>query len=350
MTTSLEETDQQLEAARAMASSLLSAPVDGLEPVGGGRNSRVYRVRLGVRSHALKVYFHHASDNRKRMETEFASLEFLWRNGVRNVPEPLLSSSQLGCAVYAWIEGQQIADADVDASAIDTATSFLTRLSDLCATQESASFRPASEACFSGSAIVDNLHRRLDPLLDRAADHPGLSVFLSRRFVPAFTRMSAWSREVLGDAFDLDLPAGARTLSPSDFGFHNALKTGLGEIFFLDFEYFGWDDPAKMVCDFLLHPAMSLPALLKRRFARSVVSSSPFSVDLARRVEAFYPLFGLKWCLILLNEFLPEQLLRRQFAGMSDTDRRRKQTEQLEKAERMLRQITEEHEHFPYLS
>ena len=36
-----------------------------------------------------------------------------------------------------------------------------------------------------------------------------------------------------------------RTLSPSDFGFHNALLRGGREWVFLDFEYFGWDDPGQ---------------------------------------------------------------------------------------------------------
>ena len=106
-----------------------------------------------------------------------------------------------------------------------------------------------------------------------------------------------------------------RTLSPSDFGFHNALETQSGEIFFLDFEYFGWDDPAKTVCDFLLHPGMALSPSLKLQFATSLVRGLPWSQGLRERVAAYYPLFGLKWCLILLNEFLPNQILRRRFAG-----------------------------------
>ena len=49
-----------------------------------------------------------------------------------------------------------------------------------------------------------------------------------------------------------------RTLSPSDFGFHNAIRRSDDVLIFIDFEYFGWDDPAKTISDFLLHPAMQL--------------------------------------------------------------------------------------------
>jgi adenylate kinase len=59
-------------------------------------------------------------------------------------------------------------------------------------------------------------------------------------------------------------------------------------------------------------------------------------------------MFGLKWCLILLNEFLPAQLLRRRFAGMSDRDREARQTEQLAKAQSMLSMVLAEASPFPY--
>ena len=52
-----------------------------------------------------------------------------------------------------------------------------------------------------------------------------------------------------------------RCLSPSDFGFHNALAQG-ETVRFIDFEYAGWDDPAKTVCDFFHHPGVPVPDVL----------------------------------------------------------------------------------------
>ena len=60
------------------------------------------------------------------------------------------------------------------------------------------------------------------------------------------------------------LPKSERCLSPSDFGFHNAICDVNGVYHFVDFEYFGWDDPAKMICDFILHPGMDLPNKYKK--------------------------------------------------------------------------------------
>ena len=104
------------------------------------------------------------------------------------------------------------------------------------------------------------------------------------------------------------LPDSSRTLSPSDFGFHNALKRPDGQIVFLDFEHFGWDDPAKMIADFLLHPHpdMAIGKSLKRRFIRRMLQCFEDQADLLQRVEIVYPLFGLKWCMIILNPFSPQ--------------------------------------------
>jgi len=55
---------------------------------------------------------------------------------------------------------------------------------------------------------------------------------------------------------DDDWPSEKMILSPSDFGFHNAMATRRGVVFY-DFEFAGWDDPAKTVCDFVLQPKVT---------------------------------------------------------------------------------------------
>ena len=56
-------------------------------------------------------------------------------------------------------------------------------------------------------------------------------------------------------------------LNPSDFGFHNTLKKK-NKLFFLDFEYFGWDDPVKLTADFIWHPSHSLNKNLQQIWKR----------------------------------------------------------------------------------
>ena len=48
-------------------------------------------------------------------------------------------------------------------------------------------------------------------------------------------------------------------ISPSDFGFHNVIIYK-GINYFIDFEFSGWDDPAKLYCDFILQPKIQIPS------------------------------------------------------------------------------------------
>lgn len=345
----MELVDDKIETLKHEAGVLLGAPVRALVEVGGGRNSRVYRLCVeSSQCFALKCYFRHASESRARMETEFASLEFLWRGGVRNIPMPLVSSPKHGFAIYSWINGRRISSQDVTSVSVEAANAFLCDLAELRSILGSERLSAASEACFSGPDIITNLENRLQPLRERS-ENQKLQSFLNHDLIPALERICDWSRRQMGEAFERKLELQDRTLSPSDFGFHNALATESGRMFFLDFEYFGWDDPAKTLSDFVLHPGMVISPALKRQFSQNLVQQLPCRRGLRERVRAYYPLFGLKWCLILLNEFLPDQLQRRRFAGMNEQDCQRKQIEQLAKAENMLSKTLSEYEHFPYL-
>jgi hypothetical protein len=343
VTTSLAPTDESIESLKRIAEKLLGLSDVSIDSIDGGRNSRVYHLATREGSYAFKTYFRHASDSRARMDTEFESLRFLWDSGERSIPRPVAASAEQDCAVYEWIEGGRIMPGEITAADIEVATGFLTRVASYRTLPGSSGLRPASEACFSCSVLVDCLRARLAPLLARR-DHAELVAFVDQELVPAMDAVSAWSRERLGDGFDRNLAMEARTLSPSDFGFHNALRRN-GTLVFLDLEYFGWDDPVKMVCDFVLHPGMQIPADLKGLYARTMLRAFP---EAAERIAAFYPLYGLKWCLILLNEFLPAHLLRRKFAGMNERDRETRQSEQLAKARSMLRVVLADDYRFPY--
>ena len=340
---SLQHPEIRAEEVQCAAVRLLGSGVSAIERLGGGRNSRVYRLTgTDERFYVLKIYFRHPSDSRDRLWTEFNSLRFLWENRLYDIPQPLSVDWEQACALYEYIEGQKICA--LTEREIDIATNFLGRLKNLCSQERSQSFTPASEACFSGNALLANLQSRLSRLVDEAGSVPNLREFLDAELIPAFEDIVRWSRPRI--SFEYELTVSERTLSPSDFGFHNALQRDNGQLVFLDFEYFGWDDPAKTISDFLLHPAMSLSAELKRQYVAAMFDHFAEYPQLYKRVETIYPLYGIKWCLILLNEFLPEHRLRRQFAGGNNPEILR--MEQLTKARRMLQSIRGEYEQFPY--
>ncbi len=182
---------------------------------------------------------------------------------------------------------------------------------------------PASEACFSYESYLDNLHKRLcvfETLGDETELHHSARTFLREEFAPLLEATEQWYRQTLSDLkFDTsqELAADRKTLSPSDFGFHNALRRADNRLVFVDFEYFGWDDPAKMIADFIHHPALPIPSQLKRYFLDCMLGVFNDDDSLKFRVRLIYPILGLKWCLIMLNEYLPGPLERRRLANAS---------------------------------
>jgi hypothetical protein len=109
---------------------------------------------------------------------------------------------------------------------------------------------------------------------------------------------------------------------------------------FIDFEYAGWDDPAKTVCDFLCQPAVPVPGHSADPFARALVSDLSDPDWHLRRIGLLRDVYRVKWCCILLNDFLPAGRQRRLFAqdAGAEADRLRAQ---LHKAGHAVRELWE---------
>ena len=140
----------------------------GAEAIGGGRNSRVYRIATaGQQAYALKCYFPRA-DNRNCLAREFAALDFLRQNGIRNVPAAMAADEAAGCAAYEFIDGvkpfSDPAGAALSEADIDAAADFLCRLKELSQRPESAALPPAADACFSVAETLRYLRARLGRL------------------------------------------------------------------------------------------------------------------------------------------------------------------------------------------
>jgi len=108
---------------------------------------------------------------------------------------------------------------------------------------------------------------------------------------------------VLGALKPPDGSAVLPCLSPSDFGFHNVLRRDDGSLCFLDFEHGGWDDPAKLVADFILQPEMPLCAEAAECFLEVLGESKPFGGDIRERVREALAIQKCKWTMIIVNVF-----------------------------------------------
>jgi hypothetical protein len=326
------------------ASLLETAGLGGsfrLTAINEGANNRALRVERVDGLLLLKSYFQHADDPRDRLGTEFAFCTFAWEHGVDVVPRPVAADRARGLGLYEFVEGRRLDPAEVDARAIAQALAFFRALNRHKHSASALRLQSGSEACFSIAehlSCVDARVRRLaalEPWTD--ADRAALAL-VRDRLTPAWESIAGALRHQAGGDLELRLDQDERCLSPSDFGFHNALCEASGRLRFLDFEYAGWDDPAKLVCDFFCQPALPVPRSSFDAFAVAVVQDHPRADRHLRRIRELFPVYQVKWCCILLNDFLPMGRARRRFAS-SAADPELRKTEQLEKARRALGQL-----------
>jgi hypothetical protein len=332
---------------RAAMEALVGRRIGSAERIGNGRNSRVYRLRCGPDEYAAKFYFGTTADGRDRLQVEFSALQFLWRRRVRCVPQPLCADPARKVALYAFVTGQPVDAREASVDDVAQLISFVEALHQIGSDPEARTLPPAAEAFFTVPDVLANIRARLERLQAHEGESPArneLRLFLRDAFSPALDRFAA--RATAAGLGELDWCY--RILSPSDFGFHNALRAPDGQLMFLDFEYFGWDDPAKTLSDVLLHPRMELAAVLQRRIAEGFDAIFGGDPEWRRRVGLLYPLLSLKWCMILLNEFRAEQIARRRYVDVSSEEDHVIQVRQLDAARALLDRTIRERCDFPY--
>jgi Phosphotransferase enzyme family len=326
-------------AVRLTASAGMQA--QALTQLAGGRNNRVFCVETAGEPLVLKCYHRDARDTRDRLGAEWRFLDYVWSRGVRVVPRPLAKDDAAGAALYAYAAGRKLLPSEVDARAVQLAADFIVAAN--APVRGVSALEPASEACFSLADHLETIRRRVARLSELDPDAPlrqDAEAFLRDRLVPAWTRVEAAISAAAGEdenALAGRLPEAETIASPSDFGFHNALAASSGALTFIDFEYAGRDDPAKLACDFFCCPEIPVPLQHRPLFLQALKAGIGLPETFMRRADLLLDAYRIKWACIVLNDFLPVDASRRAFA-LADGRAERCRT-QLGKADAKLAEI-----------
>jgi hypothetical protein len=314
----------------ATAQQLCKGEVRAATFCAGGGNNRVYKIDTSAGAFALKLYGAAEANKRDRLGHEFEGLRFLTQCGIGSVPGALAIDRTQRCALYEWIAGTRVTEHGIED--IRQTLDFLQALRSAGSQAGATALPAATEAVFVLSDLAEQIEARLTRLRPATHTEPDLNTFITDELLPELDRQLLRLR-----AWDMEAPLAPnqRILSPSDFGFHNALRRPNGSLCFIDFEYFGWDDPVKLAADFLSHPAMNLSDAERVQFHAGVARLYGDDDSFLPRLALCLPLYGIRWVLIMLNEFVPQLWARREFSGKGG-DREAAKRVQLQKARAKL--------------
>lgn len=301
-------------------------------PVSG--NNRVFRVAVAGATVVAKSYCDGGEGMRDRLDAEWRLLRYAAEAGLSCVPRALARDDRLRLALHSCCPGRRPRAEDIGAPQIIAAADFLRALNRHPATPAAAALPEAAEAALTPAAQYAVLERRLDRLaaISPADEIDARAADLVRRLDDAWRHLRRDLQAILGAA--AEQPAPRRCISPSDFGYHNSLIDDDGTLSFIDFEYAGWDDPVKTLCDFCLQPAVPITRDQWDLFLQHFLADWPDGDRLAARAALMLPVFALKWCCIMLNPFVPGLAAPGRFSdpATGDSERRQRQLAKAEKA------------------
>lgn len=314
---------------------------------GKGQNSKIYIVTLKSQENLIvKFYPPKNKDQRERLKTEFSAFQALWNNQIRQVPKPLNFDYKQNCAVYSYLAGKNKLAGEINKDDILQVVNFVKLLKDISKNYTADCFQHASEACFSLNEVFSNIEERLKILNlsnEKLANKMLTELLLKLQL--CYSQIKPWAIKQAKEIPLLpssSLTQDLRVLSPSDFGFHNAVLDEQSNWSFLDFEYFGWDDPIKLIIDFMLHPAMNLSTELSQFWLEKMLDVFFDYPGIEQKLKAYFPLLGIKWCCILLNCFVPSYIKEKKHF-LSKTELKDRQLKQVKKADMMLSKINNEY-------
>ena len=331
----------------AQAAAELAAAAGRARPVAllqlaGGKNNRVFRLDLADGDKlVLKSYFADQRDLRDRLAAEWDFLAYAAAHGVAAIPAPLACDRERHIGLYSFVRGRKLSPVEVTRAHIDDAADFLAAVNAPPRTPERLA--PGSEACFALAEHIATVERRVARLssLDPGAAHVDRArAFVVRRLVPVWAQVKTHIEDEArraGLVLERPLAAAETCVSPSDFGFHNALVDEDGQLVFIDFEYAGRDDPAKLVSDFFCQPEIPVPIGEYDRFLDRIAVALELSAAAIVRCRLLLDAYRVKWTCIILNEFLPLGAARRAFA--ENAERATRCAVQLAKAEQKLAEV-----------
>ena len=283
-------------------------------------NANIIRLNESKKSYALKLYKEpSAEDPRKRCKAEKDFYNYMESLKVDSIAKPIEFDCNHHWSIISWIDGEK--KHKLSKTEIENIANFIATINKLENKEMAKGLDFASEACRSAESVSKAIRKRLKQLREAKADNKlkeeiktwandiitNSYIKAEREFIEKRSIKSHWKSKDIG-----------KYVSPSDIGLHNMLFVE-GKIYFIDFEYSGRDDISKLIADLVLQPNYCF----SRVEEEIVLKSLEQNLDCKDRgwIERYYDIkeiIRIKWCLIMLNGFMANNITIERFQRIKE--------------------------------
>lgn len=297
--------------------------VKEMKRLAGGINNICYLIVLsdGRKLLAKKYYF----DDQKRLEREFEAVSYFDKIDLFNVPKPYIEDKKLYLGVYSFIDGKIKGPREIGKKEILDLVNYAVKLHSIRPTKTARSkvtltaIRPAFALAghmnnlkfklerfkkyFSGLSDSDSLKKKIEKLDFLGRLDVSIERLLEEIPEKELNRVLKWNE---------------RRINHIDFGFHNVIyKTNdrRDEPYFIDYELSGWDDPARMIGDFMTHDKnRQIPHELRELFLKEYKKARDLGPKERNRLDMAVTLMDTEWVATYLWSIAPERLAIRKLS------------------------------------
>jgi RIO-like serine/threonine protein kinase len=289
-----------------------------IKKISGGYNNKLYRLNTANNSYLLKLYGY---DQDFRLKREFTALSTLPNIGFTEVPKAIAVNWQDSYAIYTFIKGKKIQSGNLTKSDLEKIAKYVIKLQSIKPADIKNDILDAHMACFSIQDYLQNIKFRLNEYDRTIASHPHpiLKDFDDRYHLSKFVKEKI--RETISDidskTISKQISRINRRLSPVDFGVHNMLYDQR-KIFFLDFERFGWDDPRRLVAEFINHDqATRISDKNKKYFLEYYKKHWNIPNELKENFDFIVNLFAIDWLTVIIYSITDPKIKVRKFVDQN---------------------------------
>jgi hypothetical protein len=293
-----------------------------------GANSNVYIV--GENQYILKFY---RTDNNQpgRLDRESFALNLFDENKIENVPKIIGISSELNCSLMRYIDGTSITVLQPELR--DEFANFYNKLLNIPIKYKKNAF-DSIDACPKVSTLLSQVNNRILNL--EKENNPQLKVILDL----IQSHLSYIKSKISENSYN-NLKS---EFSVVDFGISNVILNK-GHLYFIDFEFFGLDNPVHLISDTIAHPANNLNLHEQSILYKKFLNCHNNQDEISNAFNGHNLIFDIKWCLIMLNPFLSNYVL-----NYNEEERELKKKLQLEKVNMKISVIEQKMQNDNFLS